>query len=264
MNQPIVIKFGGEIVENPHELQNLLSSVRLLHQQGESLILVHGGGPGATKLSQRLGIETRMHEGRRITSDATIEVMKMALPGIMNSNILAAMRSKNLPGVAANAITFVQATRRPPRQNIDYGLVGDIQSVDPALLHLLLDHHLIPVVAPLCADSAGTILNVNADTVAAHLTKATLAKRLVMVTSVGGVYLDLKNRDTKLSTLTTQQAQELIANGAIHSGMIPKIEEGLALLAQHLDTYHIVGVGQTDELLAEMERPGSRGTVIVK
>lgn len=262
MTAPILIKFGGEVVENTAELHNLLSSVKSLHQQGESLILVHGGGPGATKLSQRLGIATNMQAGRRVTCPETLEVMKMTLPGVISSNILAAMQAQGIPGVAANAISFIRATRRPIRQQIDYGLVGDISQVDPTLLQLFLDHHLVPVVSSLCADGEGNILNVNADTVAAHLAKAFGVKTLVMATSVGGVYLDLKDPTSKLASLSIQQARELIKSGAIHSGMIPKIEEGLALLGQQLSSYHIVGVAHADDLLAEIQQPGSRGTVI--
>lgn len=265
-----VIKFGGEIVDSLAQLNNLAQSLIKLHERKEKLVLVHGGGPQATKLSTRLGITSKMVGGRRITDSETLEVMKMTLPGIINSNILAILKKHHLPVVSVNGISTILAHKRPPKmvsgsngEVIDFGLVGDIDGVDTSLIEYLLKGNFIPVISPLTADQNGQILNINADTVAVKIAKSLQAKHFVAVTQVGGVYINLEDKNSKLSKLTINEAKQKISEGVIHGGMIPKIEEGLELLQAQLDSFHIVGLETADGLLEEISNPGSVGTAIV-
>ncbi|MBF0207848.1 MAG: acetylglutamate kinase [Oligoflexia bacterium] len=266
-----VIKFGGEILETAQQLENLAQSLQSLHQQNEQIVLVHGGGPQATKLSTRLGITHKMVGGRRITDSETLEVMKMVLPGVVSSNLLALLKKYQLPGVAVSGINIIQAKKRPPKvvsgsggELVDFGLVGDIIDVDTSLILHLLQGRYIPIVTPLSADNNGQILNINADTVAVKLAKKLKVSRFVTITQVGGVYQNLEDKNSKFSQLTTNEAKQKIADGVIQGGMIPKIEEGLDLLQDgQLDSFHIVGLDSAEALLCEIKNPGSVGTAIV-
>jgi acetylglutamate kinase len=271
MSRPIVIKFGGEIVESAEDLQNLISSVKALVGSSERVILVHGGGPLATKLSEQLELKTQKVGGRRVTCAETLEVMKMALPGIINSNILAGLRANGVRSASASAISFIEATRRPPKvvsgsqgEEVDFGFVGDIKEVSPVLLNHLLAEGYSPVVSPLCSDNSGQILNINADTVAVQIARAVKAKALVLVTKVGGVFGDLEDPSSRLASLTVSEAKSLITVGTIAGGMIPKLEESFVLLEEGLEAFHIVGTDNSESIRRELLAPGSVGTAVVK
>ncbi len=270
MQKTLVIKFGGEIVENENDLNNLLDSVKQLYLQN-NIILVHGGGPLATSLSKRLGVVPNKIGGRRVTDKETLEIIKMTLPGIVNSNILAMMKSKKLPGVSLSGITLFTAKKRPPRlisgagdKKIDLGFVGDIIDVNQNILNTLFAAKLIPVISPLCADEQGVCLNINADTVATSLAHKIKADQLVLITKIGGVFKDIKNPQSKIDKLNITQAKQAIADGIIQGGMIPKIEESFKLLEKQLNWVHIVGTAKPETLLNEINNPGSEGTAICK
>ncbi len=269
-SKPIVIKFGGEIAESPGSLKTLLHAVKELHETAERVILVHGGGPMATKLSEKLGLQPVIVGGRRVTCEKTLEIMKMTLPGIINTNIIAMMKQMKLPGVPASAINILKTVKRPPKvvtgggdKPVDFGFVGDIKGADPEYLGLLCDNGLIPVVSPLCADENGVVLNVNADTIAAHITDATAAKEIVMITEIGGVFRDIKDPASRIARIKVSEAKALIKEGVIEGGMIPKIEEGIELLKKNLQVYHIMKILKSDALTEEILNPGSIGTAIL-
>ena len=269
MSELIVIKFGGEIVESSDTLENLASSVAKFYKQGHQVVLIHGGGPVATKLSQQLNIIPNMVGGRRVTCEKTLEVMKMTLPGIVNSNVLAVLKKHQVPGIAVSGISFIDAVIRPPRavsgsqgQLINFGYVGDVTNVKPQLLIDLLALKYIPVISPLCADAQGQVLNINADTVAVQIALAIKAKRFVAITKVGGVYRDLDDKQSRFGKLTMQEVRQLIEQQVIQAGMIPKLEEGMKLLEGGASSFHIVGVERPDSIAQEIDAPGSVGTVI--
>jgi acetylglutamate kinase len=268
--RPIVIKFGGEVVESPQQISNLISSIKELHQQNEHIVLVHGGGPIASSLSKKLGISPNMIGGRRVTCSDTLEVMKMTLSGIVNSNILSLLKKHNLPGVCASSISFVDASKRPPKvvsgsdgKTVDFGHVGDVNSVDPNLLNHLLSGNFIPVVTPLSCDSDGNILNINADTIAVQIASHLNAKKLVLVTAIGGVFKDITDPDSKFKKLNIAEAKNLIQDGTIQGGMIPKLEEGFKLIDKGMNSFHIVNTETPSTLLDEIIHPGSQGTAVI-
>ncbi|MBI2520652.1 MAG: acetylglutamate kinase [Bdellovibrio sp.] len=267
----IVIKFGGEVAESSEGLSNLIHSVARLHGEKQDIVLVHGGGPQATLLSRRLNLEPVMVGGRRVTDQETLEVMKMTLPGVINSNVLAMIHKFKLPGVSVSGIGVVRATKRPPKavsgsegKLVDFGLVGDIVEIRPKYLQYLVAGRYIPVLSPLCCDDDGTILNINADTVAVQIAQVLKADKLVLITQIGGVFEDIHNPQSKYAVLKMSDAQEKIKKGIIKGGMIPKLEEGFKLLKEDLDSFHIVGVESPETILNEINRPGSCGTAIVR
>ncbi len=267
----IVIKFGGEVTQSPEQLANLADSVKKLYDHGENIILVHGGGPIASELSKQMGIEPNMVGGRRVTCEKTLEIMKMVLPGIVNSNVLNILNQRGLPAAAASGIGVVKAHKRPPKavsgsngEEVDFGYVGDVDDINPTLLNHLLEKRFIPVLNPLSSNGDGMMLNINADTIATWVARKINAKKVVLVTAIGGVFKDIKDLNSRFHKINMEEAKSLIAEGIIQGGMIPKIEEGFKLLEAGMESFHIANTANPDTLLNEIEYPGSEGTAIVQ
>lgn len=265
-----VLKFGGEIADSKVQLQNLVYSIQQLLNLGEKIVLVHGGGPAASELSKKLGIDSQFVGGRRVTDLATLEVMKMTLPGIINSNVLSMCTKNKVNAVAVSGLSVIKAKKRAPKavsgshgEVIDFGFVGDITGIESKLLFDLLEKNYLPVVSPLACDDEGQVLNINADTVAVQIAKYIKADRFIFITAVGGVFKKLEDKSSRFSTLTVAEAKEQIENGTIAGGMIPKLEEAFELLSGKLSTFHIVGLNTDQDVLNEIQKPGSVGTAII-
>lgn len=266
-----VLKFGGEIADNKEQLQNLIFSIKELMNQGEKIVLVHGGGPSATDLSKKLGMESKFVGGRRVTDEATLEVMKMTLPGLINTNVLSMCKKNNVNAVSVSGLSVINAKKRLPKavsgsngEVIDFGFVGDITSIQTKLLQDLLEKNYLPVINPLASDEIGQVLNINADTVAVKIAESLKADKFIFITAVGGVFKTLEDKNSRFSNLTIDQARAEIEKGTIQGGMIPKLEEAFSLLSGKLSSFHIVGLFSDKDVLNEIKSPGSIGTVIVK
>ncbi len=269
--RPIIVKLGGEVVGGPVGAA-VAGDIAALTAGGARVLVVHGGGPQATSLQKSLGLEPNIVGGRRITDAPTLDVMKMVVAGKVNvdlcSQLMAAgARPVGLHGASSAA---VRGVRRPPRvvsgggaDPIDFGLVGDITGFNRELLELLAFAGYVPVLACLAADEHGQVLNVNADVVANQLASALDASSLMLVTSTPGVLLDVKDPSSRLRQLTVTQAQAAIADGTVTGGMIPKLEESIAALADgRVGAIHIVGAVGPGDLQRELAEPGSVGTVL--
>lgn len=229
-----VLKLGGEVIQDQEHLFQIASDIALLNKVGIRIMIVHGGGPQANELSERLGIKPVFVAGRRVTDEAQLEVTKMVFAGTINTEILVALRragasAVGLSGVDAN---LVFATRRPVKKvkdpesgqesEVDFGHVGDIQSVNVALLRILLDHEYVPVLSSLGADEDGHIFNINADTVAAELAVGLAADKLLVMTNVPGVMRSMETKEL-IQSLTTVEARAMMTTGAVTKGMLPKL-----------------------------------------
>jgi acetylglutamate kinase len=183
-----VVKAGGGVFANTESTRILIEQIAILHYFGVRVIMVHGGGPQLTELSDALGVPTRMVEGRRVTDAKSIDVTSMVLNGLINTRILGICRELNIDAVGISGVDagLVRAHKRPPvkaggsGELVDYGFVGDIDQVDTTVLKKLLDNGLMPVVSPLSADDSGMLLNINADTVAAAIGAALAAEKLIL------------------------------------------------------------------------------------
>jgi acetylglutamate kinase len=269
-----VVKLGGEVVKDEHALDGVAAQVSLLHSLGIRLVVVHGGGPQASALSRRLGSEPRIVAGRRVTDDGALEVAKMVYAGSLNTDVVSALRAHQvepvgLTGVDAELIT---ARRRPPvvvvddagqSQTVDYGHVGDIQSVDPRLLTTLMEARFVPVVASLAGDGDGNVYNVNADTVAEAIAIALRAQKLIYLTGVPGVLRDPGDPDSLVTFADPDDLAELMASGALSGGMRPKVEACLRAATGGVERTHIVDGRAPDSLLLEVFTGSGTGTMIV-
>jgi len=268
----IVIKVGGDILRRP-TLGPLCSDIAQLCQQGERVVMVHGGGPQASALQAELGQTPNIVAGRRITDAETLDVMKMVVAGRLNVDLCSALlaagaKPVGLHGASSQAIA---ASRRPPRvvsgggdAPIDFGFVGDVEGVNLELLERLLDGGYVPVLACLGADASGQVFNINADIIANQAAKHLRAQSLVLVTSAPGVVRDLSDLSTRIPTLTIAEAKAAIADGTVQGGMIPKLEESIRVLQDgSVAAIHIVGDLDEGDLRREMQSPGSVGTALL-
>jgi acetylglutamate kinase len=266
-----IVKIGGEVVAGP-ELPVLAADVRDMIARGDQVAVVHGGGPQANELSKRLGIEIKQVGGRRITDAATLDVMKMIIAGKVNVDLCAALARAGARPVGLHGASglVVRAVRRPPRvvsgggpEPIDFGHVGDVTEFNLELLRLLWGGGYLPVVACLGADAAGNVYNINADNVGNQLAGALGADHLFLVTSAPGVLRDVTDPASRLPMLTVAEARQAIASGVVTGGMIPKLEEAIAVLGTGVKAIHIVGRLKEGDLVRASEAPGSVGTTLV-
>ncbi|MDX2175051.1 MAG: acetylglutamate kinase [Candidatus Sumerlaeia bacterium] len=267
-----VVKIGGEAVRDRRTLDNFAEDVALLHSVGIRVVLVHGGGPQITELEKQLGIETRMVGGRRVTDEGSLRAVVMVLAGQMNVDICAAFRRQQIPamGLCGVSAGIINARKRPPVKvsgggdlPIDFGLVGDIVSINTAPIELLLDNGMVPVLSPLGSDEEGNYFNINADTSAARIAAALKAEKLLLTSAVPGVLTDPKDRTTLISQLTVAQAREVVRQGIADGGMIPKIEEAIRALEMGVRRAHILSATEPHQLLMETFTQAGCGTMLV-
>ncbi|MCR8910903.1 acetylglutamate kinase [Barnesiella sp. ET7] len=225
MEKLTLIKVGGKIVEEQATLSRLLASFAAIPGRK---VLVHGGGRSATAMASRLGIESRMVGGRRITDKAMLEVVTMVYAGLVNKNIVAGLQAQgvNALGMTGADMNILLSDKRPVGE-VDYGYVGDVRRVDAAALSALIEMGVVPVIAPLTHDGQGSMLNTNADTMAGETAKA-LASRyevsLVYCFEKRGVLRDENDDNSVIAEMTRQQFETYRAEGVVQGGMIPKLE----------------------------------------
>lgn len=255
MNKLLVVKIGGNIIDNAPALDSFLSK---LAQIDTPKILVHGGGKLATDLSAKLNIPTQMVEGRRITDAETIKVVTMTYAGWVNKTIVAKLLAKGCTaiGLSGADAKLIPAVKRPVK-DIDYGWVGDIESdkVNASFLKTLLVLGVTPVVAPISCDAEGNLLNVNADTVARTLAEA-MGKdyevTLAYCFEKNGLLMDVNDDDSVIQEITLVNAQELKASGIISDGMVPKIDNAFGAIANGVNTV-VIGHANNIKQMANHE-----------
>lgn len=225
-----VVKIGGNVIDSPEALDAFLKDFSALEG---AKVLVHGGGKEASRLSRTMGIEPRMIEGRRVTDRPTLDIVTMVYAGLINKRIVACLQSMgcDAAGLSGADGNVIPASRRAP-DPIDFGFVGDIDpsAIDTGFISVLLKGGKVPVFCALCHDGKGTMLNCNADTVAASLAIALSAVAPVRLTycfEKPGVMTDVDDDSSVIPLVTPESFRRLVADGAVGSGMIPKLENAL-------------------------------------
>ncbi len=265
-----VLKVGGEVFADAAYTRALMEQVGILYQVGIRIVLVHGGGQQSTKLATQLGLDTKFVGGRRITDGPSLDVATMVLNGQINTRILAACRDLEIPAVGISGIDagLIRAHRRPPVERdgdspVDYGYVGDIDSVDADVLQKQLDNGLMPVVSPLSCDSSGTILNINADTVAAAIAAELGAEKLILATGAPGILDDADDAHSLISYVDRAALHQLRKDGKLADGMLPKVAAIDAALANGVNRVHVISYKVADSLLLEVFTNEGTGTLVV-
>jgi acetylglutamate kinase len=269
-----VVKLGGDVLADRAVLDQVAAQLALLYSLSIRLVVVHGGGPQASAMSRRLGQEPQLIAGRRVTDSGALEVAKMVYAGLLNTDLLAALREHDIQAVGLSGVDadLLTARRRPPvrvvddkgtAREVDFGHVGDIELADPRVLTTLLDARFVPVVASLAGDGDGNVYNVNADTVAESLAVALKAQKLLFLTGAPGV---LRDRDDPTSLVTFADPDELaalMASGALSGGMRPKVEACIRAATGGVERTHIIDGRAPDSLLLEVFTGAGCGTMIV-
>ncbi len=225
-----IVKVGGAVVEDELQLSQLLSDFSAI--EGRK-VLVHGGGRKATKMAERLGIETQMVNGRRITDAQMLEVVTMVYGGLVNKNLVARLQANgvNALGLTGADADVIHSHKRPLKNGVDYGFVGDVDKVDNKILGHLIEAGITPVMAPLTHDGEGNILNTNADTIASETAKA-LAQQydvtLIFSFEKKGVLSNPDDDESVIATISHADFERYKVDGTISGGMLPKIENALS------------------------------------
>lgn len=269
-----VVKCGGEIARDPEALGLLAADLALLSHVGIRVVVVHGGGPQATELSQKLGHEPTIVQGRRVTDDQTLEVAKMVFGGQINIDLLGALRRHGIQAVGLSGVDadLIHAVRRPAtemqdpatgeRRTVDFGHVGDIAEVNTRLLGKLLDEGYMPVVASLASDRQGNIYNINADTVAARVAMDMKADKLLLLTNAPGLLADPSDPKSLISHISAHRCEDMLGTGAIRGGMVPKVTTLVEAVRGGVRRAHILDGKAPHSLLVELFTKHGTGTMV--
>jgi acetylglutamate kinase len=264
-----VVKAGGAVFGDAVATRALIEQIAILHYLGVKVVMVHGGGPQLTQVTEAMGVPTRMVQGRRITDEKSIDATSMVLNGLINTKLLAFCRELEIEAVGVSGVDagLIKAHKRGPVQvegeTVDYGFVGDIDLVDDTVLKRLLDTGLMPVVSPLSADDKGTLLNINADTVAAAIGAALGAEKLILCTGAPGILADVSDPRSVISYTDLEGLDKLRQSGAIKDGMLPKAKAIEGAIKGGVRRVHVISYDAPDSILTEVFTNEGLGTLIV-
>ena len=256
----IVIKYGGHAMVDDDLKQDFANDIILLKYIGVNPVIVHGGGPQINKVLNAMGITSRFIRGMRYTDDETMDVVEMVLGGKINKDIVARInrqggKAVGLTGKDGMLITAVKMTiyhqedENKPPEIIDPGMVGDVEHINPDIIHTLTSQGFIPVIAPVGFGKNGETYNINADVVASKVASALNAERLILVTDVDGV---LDRNQKLISSLNASSIKDMILTGDIKGGMIPKVECALDTLKSGVKKAHIINGKVSHAVLLEL------------
>jgi acetylglutamate kinase len=262
----VVIKYGGAAMEQGDLKQTFALDVILLRLVGINPVIVHGGGPQIGALMKRLGKEPRFVGGMRVTDADTVEIVEMVLVGKINKEIVALINHHGgrAVGLSGKDAELLRARRRPHRlpngEEVDIGLVGEVEHVNPEPIRLLEEHGFIPVIAPVAMGPGGETYNINADLVAGEMAAALGAEKLIHLTDVQGIQ---DGRGRLCSTLSRKDAERMVQDGVIEGGMLPKVESSLRALQGGTAKAHILDGRVPHVILLELFTREGIGTEIV-
>jgi acetylglutamate kinase len=257
----VVVKYGGHAMEDPGLADLFAQDVVLMRHVGINPVVVHGGGPQISELMHRLGKKPEFVDGLRVTDAETIDIVRMALVGKVNRDIVASVNRHGsyAVGLSGEDAGLIMVSMRDER----LGFVGDVTSIDASILERLLNEDLIPVIATIGVDDTGQAYNINADTVAGAIAEALDAEKLVYLTDVAGVYADYPDESTLVSHIDVAGLAQLEAEGKLSEGMIPKIRSCVDALRSGVRRAHILDGRVPHALLLEFFTREGVGTMIV-
>jgi acetylglutamate kinase len=265
-----VVKAGGAVFGDPVATRALIEQIAILHYLGIKVVMVHGGGPQLSQVTEAMGVPTRMVQGRRVTDERSLDATAMVLNGLINTKLLAICRELEIEAVGVSGVDagLIRAHKRGPvkveGEMVDYGFVGDIDLVDDSVLKKLLDNGLMPVVSPLSADENGTLLNINADTVAAAIGAALGAEKLILCTGAPGILEDVADPRSVISYTDLKGLDRLKQSGAIKDGMLPKAKAIEEAIRGGVRRVHVISYDAPDAILSEVFTNEGLGTLIVQ
>lgn len=259
----IVIKYGGSAMTNADLRGRIIEDIALLKYVGLHPLLVHGGGPAINELLRQVGVESRFENGLRVTDASTMELTEMVLAGKVNKELV---RLLQLHGVGAVGLTGkdggLLTAVKMQNETADLGFVGRIESVDTRILEVLFENDFVPVVAPVSPDNSGTTFNINADDAAVAIAAALKAEKLLFLTDVPGILRSVTDPASRISSITSGEARELIRNKTVAGGMVPKVRCAAEAADSGVSAIHIIDGNMPHALLLEILTSEGVGTLI--
>lgn len=270
----VVIKYGGHAMQNEAIKKAVLQDVILMKFVGMNPVVVHGGGPEINHMLERLNIKSHFVSGLRITDAATMEIVEMVLVGKVNKDIVAGINrlGGKAVGLCGKDGNLIQARKKIEKSKddkgqeitVDLGFVGEVERINPEIIHTVIDQGYIPVIAPIGVGSQGESYNINADYVAGEIAAALKADKFVLLTDVEGIFENYEEKDSLISSLKVEQVPALIERGVISGGMIPKVECCVRALSQGVERTHIIDGRLPHSILLEVFTDEGIGTMVVK
>jgi acetylglutamate kinase len=256
----VVVKYGGNAMEDPALAQLFAQDVVLMRSVGMRPVVVHGGGPQIGELMNRLGKEPEFREGLRVTDAETLDIARMVLVGKVNRDIVSEVNVHGplAVGLSGEDAGLITASRRSP----DLGFVGDVDGVNASILHKLLAQELIPVVATIGSDDEGQAYNINADTAAGAIAESLKAEKLVYLTDIEGLRADVDDPDSLITQIAADELESMVSSGALTGGMIPKVRSCLSAVRGGVARAHILDGRLDHALLLEIFTPEGVGTMV--
>ena len=270
----IMIKYGGHAMIDEAAMDSTARDTVLLKYVGMEPVVVHGGGPEISRAMNKMGKEPKFIEGLRVTDEETMEIVKMVLVGKINTSIVSKIcyhggRAIGLSGKDSNLLL---ARKRAPhvvrddetgeRREIDLGLVGEIESIDPGIINMLTDNNYIPVISPIGVDRDANTLNLNADTVAGEVAAGIGAEKLIVLTDVPGILEDPSDPDTLIRRISVDELSDLVKSGIVEGGMLPKTLTCIQAINDGVSSAHIIDGRVEHSLLLEIFTKKGIGTMI--
>ncbi len=252
-----VIKYGGSIMSNDAAKEAFVEDIALMTSVGIKVVIVHGGGPEISKWVKKTGGKNKFVKGLRITDSETMEIVEMVLSGNINKKLSSTLsiRGLNAIGISGKDSNLIAAKKKfiyQDNQKIDIGFVGDVVNINMELLNNLLESNYIPVISPIGSDSEGNSYNINADYAAASISGVLKAEKLLIMTDIDGVYTDITNPSTLLSSITVAETEEFIDNGIVYGGMIPKLQCCISAINSGTKNVHLVDGRKKHSLLLNL------------
>ncbi|NPE29655.1 acetylglutamate kinase [Methanococcoides sp. SA1] len=270
----MVVKVGGHAMVDPQVMSDIIQDIVLLRFVGIHPVIVHGGGPEITEKMERMGKKSEFVGGLRITDDETMEIARMVLVGNINTRIVSLIGKHGGKGVGLSGKDgkMILAKKKPTQKimveevehDVDLGWVGDTEIINPEIINIVTANGYIPVISPIAMDSEGNALNINADTVAGDLADALNAKKLILMTDVPGVLRDQTDVSTRISRIGVDEVEQLIEEGIIGGGMIPKMRSAKASVEGGVERVHIIDGSISHSVLLELFTDQGIGTMVYK
>lgn len=264
-DKTVVIKYGGSALINPKIKDTLIKDIALMKLVGMHPVIVHGGGPDINAFLKKLDIQSEFINGLRVTDTETMQIVEMVLAGKLNKDIVTEIEMQGVKSVGISGKDGgILKAKKIEKDGVDYGCVGEVESVDPSLIQSLIKDGFIPVIAPIGKDESGITYNINADYAAVAIAGALNAEKLVFLTDVEGVMEDVHKPDSIMSFIKAEKIQSLIDDGTISGGMIPKVECCMAAVEKGVNNVHILDGRVEHCLILEIFTDDGIGTMIQK
>lgn len=265
----MVIKYGGSAMDKDDLKLKVILDIILMKLVGINPIVVHGGGQHITALMKKLGKEAFFIDGNRVTDKETMDITEMVLSGLINKHLVSLINTNGgkAVGLSGKDSNLIEAVKKidPEGKGRDFGQVGDISRINPALLLSLIRDGFIPIISPVAIGvEDGKTYNVNADAAAAHIAVAVNALRLIYMTDTRGLYADIQHEDSFLESINEEKASELIKQGKISNGMLPKITTAFYAINNGVEKVHIIDGKISHSLLLELFTEKGIGTEIMR